>query len=97
MRLLLLIALMTAALAAQQPDWPWMQGQVEVSCAREGSPVLEKMRKDFPNSVIKACACEHTCDPMNPHAEETEGRAWDGRCEARCSPAGCQCPHPCDS
>lgn len=98
MRLLTLIALMTVALAAQNPDRPWMQGTVEISCAREGSSVLEKMRKDFPNSVIKACACNHTCAmPDDPHAEETGGLKWDGRCEARCRVSNCNCPTMCDS
>lgn len=74
------------------PDRPWMRGTVEKSCAR--GEVLAKLREENPN--ILACACQHTCDPKYDHAKDTESRRWDGRCEARCNPKNCQCPHPCD-
>lgn len=64
-----------------QPDRPWMRGTEEKSCA----PMARE--------GVLACACQHLCAP---EIEETNGRRWDWRCQARCNPANCRCPHPCE-
>jgi len=74
---------------------PWMRGRIEKSCVR--ADLLEQMREAQPGRIILACRCEHQCDPLDPHAGATGMRAWDARCEARCSPGNCHCPHPCES
>lgn len=75
------------------PSKPWMRGSIEYSCARPLD--LARLRREHPERTIKECACAHTCDPNAEHADETQRRAWDYRCEARCNPASCACPHPC--
>lgn len=67
------------------PKRPWMRGSVEKKCDRLGDPE---------NGVLR-CACKHSCDKDNKYANETKGRRWDARCEARCNPAGCRCPNRC--
>ena len=75
------------------PTRPWMRGVIEKSCVRPDD--LEKIREAQPGRLILACRCQHVCDPNDDHATMTGGRRWDGRCEARCSPFNCGCPHPC--
>ena len=91
--------LLALALGVMVQDRPWMRceppGCPEISCA---SPhAIEQFRKDNPGRRIDACECQHTCDPTNEYAEETDGRGWDPRCRAACSPASCTCDHPCES
>lgn len=90
----MLVLLATVTLAAQSPR-PWMQGNVEKSCAIPS--MLEALKKSKPGQVVLVCHCQHSCDPMNEHTEETNGRGWDATCEARCNPDNCTCPHPCES
>ena len=92
-----LLMVLTVALAAQAPR-PWMQGNVEKFCHQTQADV-NRMRKEFPDKAehILLCACKHSCDPRYEHAEETDGRKWDAKCEARCNPDNCNCKHPCDS
>jgi hypothetical protein len=80
------------------PNRPWMRGTVEKYCGRRPSDI-ERMKKEHPLQAdrIMQCDCQHTCDPFNEHAGATMGKAWDGRCQARCNPANCQCPDPCES
>lgn len=77
------------------PSRPWLRGSTEYSCAipRE----IAQLRREHPDRTIKECACQHTCDRDADRATETEGRGWDYRCEARCNPHNCACPHPCES
>jgi len=97
MKPIFLVALMTGVLAAQEPaPRPWMQGMVEKGCGLT-EDAIKKLKEEKPNIVIEHCECKHYCDPSYEHAEETDGRKWDGRCAARCSPSNCVCPHPCDS
>lgn len=74
---------------------PWMRGRTEKSCARGG--LVETLRRESPGRIILECACEHKCAPGDKYAGETNKRAWDGLCAARCSPANCKCPHPCQT
>ena len=91
---LVILALFTVTVAAQSPR-PWMEGTIEKAC---GTPEhIAKVRKAKPNARIEECHCRHACDPMNEHTDETDGRAWDGTCAAKCSASNCGCPHPCDS
>lgn len=76
------------------PNRPWMRGNVEKSCARPQH--LNLLREANPGKTILACKCQHTCDPNDQHATATVDRKWDAKCEARCSPTNCACPHPCD-
>ena len=77
------------------PDRPWIRGVQEKSCARPD--IIAKMRQEHPGTIIVECDCQHMCNPDDPHAAETDGRTFDARCQARCSPNGCNCPHPCQS
>lgn len=77
------------------PDKPWMRGMTEKSCTRAHE--LEELKALHPNRIILACECQHMCDPESEHAAETDGRVWDGLCQARCNPKNCVCPSPCDS
>lgn len=77
------------------PNRPWMRGSVEKFCGT--AAMLAKLKKDHPGKQVKACACRHKCDPADPYAERTMNRRWDGHCEARCNPANCKCPSPCDT
>ena len=86
----------TASDPCPDPSRPWMRGTIEKSCARD-PVILKRLRDARPGAMILACECKHVCDPFNPLAEETGGVAWDGGCEARCSPKGCHCPDPCES
>lgn len=95
MRTLAFVAVMVGVLAAQSPR-PWMQGSVEKGCGLTPESIA-KLKEEKPNVVIEECHCEHKCDPLNEHAEETGGLEWDGRCAARCSPSNCVCPTHCDS
>jgi hypothetical protein len=71
---------------------PWMQGHIEIGCNRSGVQPAGDMSTEF-----KACSCHHRCKENPDRNDETQGRIWDGaRCETRCSPKRCQCPHPCD-
>lgn len=79
---------------------PWMRGRVEKFCGTARQ--LAKYKKDLgergiPEDRVKPCACKHVCNPADPNAAMTDGRAWDGKCETRCNPKNCICPHPCDS
>lgn len=96
--LAVLAVLTGAALAAAQAPRPWMQGNVEYYCHQTEADI-ERMKKEFPEKAdnIKLCACRHSCDPLDPHAGETQNRRWDEKCEARCNPRNCSCRHPCDS
>ena len=76
------------------PTRPWMRGTIEKSCA--GPRQVEKLKRDWPGAIVLACECQHQCKPDDERAEETNGRAWDPRCQARCNPANCTCEHPCD-
>lgn len=80
------------------PNRPWMRGTVEKYCGRRPSDI-ERMKREHPLQAdrIMQCDCQHVCDPFNEYAEQTGMRAWDGRCQARCNPANCQCPDPCES
>lgn len=73
---------------------PWQRGTTEKSCALPRE--IERLRKEFPGRIINPCECKHMCDPNDPHAGTTDDRKWDAKCEARCSPRNCRCPHPCD-
>ena len=102
MRLLLLL-LFTGVTLAQQPcsdchdpSRPWMRGAIEIACAMTQED-MDRWMAEHPGRQIKRCACQHTCDVFAEHAEETNRRGWDARCEARCNPNGCQCKHPCES
>lgn len=99
MRTVMLLALMSGVLLAQEPaPRPWMQGTVEKYC--HATPAdINRMRKEFPEKAenILLCACKHSCDPNYEHARETDRRKWDAKCEARCSPENCSCPDPCDT
>jgi hypothetical protein len=77
------------------PNQPWMRGRIEKFCGT--AAMLAKLKKEHPDREVRACRCRHKCDPANPHAAMTDDRAWDGRCEARCNPKNCRCPHPCDT
>ena len=94
--------LLALALGVMVQDRPWMRCDPEngkpcpeKSCAIQAE--VERLRRENPDMIIKSCACQHTCDPMNEHADATNGRGWDAMCETRCNPDNCQCPHPCDS
>lgn len=77
------------------PHRPWMRGQIEKSCAMPAQ--VEALKRERPGRQVFACHCQHTCDPLNEHAGVTQDRGWDALCQARCNPANCQCPHPCES
>ena len=76
------------------PSRPWMRGSIEYYCSISAEAV-EQLKRDNPGKAdkIKLCHCEHMCDPEQ---KETDGRKWDAKCEARCNPNNCNCPHPCD-
>lgn len=109
MRTLLALMILSLSLAAQQPgdpcatgelpcdpDRPWMRGTVEKYCHQTQADV-DRMQQEAPGKVIVLCHCQHQCDPMDPHAGETDMRKWDQACEARCNPSNCNCKHACDS
>src|SRR4051812_14616903 len=77
------------------PERPWMRGHQEKSCARPDK--IEALRAAKPGQVVLECACHHMCDASNKYSSETNRRAWDGACQARCNPKNCTCPNPCDS
>ena len=77
------------------PDQPWMRGTIEKSCAHE--ELVQRLRDAVPGRIVLTCACKHMCNEEDDHASMTDRRTWDARCEARCNPSNCQCPHPCDS
>ena len=77
------------------PSRPWMRGSIEIQCAITSE--LEQVKLTVPGRNVVACHCQHHCNPMDAMAEETNDRAWDAQCAARCSPAGCKCPNPCES
>ena len=85
------------AMAMQDPTRPWMQGTVEIACSRDGQP----WNGDPSAKEWHRCGCQHTCikpgeEPQEgDHPDETGGRRWDARCEARCSPSHCHCPVKC--
>lgn len=73
------------------PDKPWMCGSVEHFCSRDGQtfgPEDEAQHRH-------PCECRHTCAKDGKPDDETQGRMWDRKCKARCSPSNCRCPHPC--
>lgn len=72
---------------------PWHRGSIHKFCGRAAD--LEALREAHPGVDILACACQHTCDMNADRADETGGRGWDARCQARCSPNNCGCPHVC--
>ena len=77
------------------PTRPWMRGGIEIRCA---PPMhVDALRRQYPEAIVHACPCQHTCDPTADHADDTDNRGWDARCEARCNPRGCTCEHPCES
>lgn len=75
---------------------PWMRGTVEKWCGRDDA-ALAKIQQEFPNVTANKCACVHMCDKDADHADETQGRMWDARCQVRCNPKHCTCPNRCDS
>ena len=78
------------------PTRPWMRGSVEIMCARPDK--VDQKRAEHPGKNIAPCElCQHRCDALDERASETDNRAWDNRCSARCSPKGCSCSNPCDS
>ena len=104
---MLLVLMLTGAAGAQQnpcdtgeqpcdPNRPWHRGTIEKSCARPEA--IETLRELNPEKTILSCDCAHTCDETNQHTGETDRRAWDPFCQARCSPGNCACEHehPCD-
>lgn len=58
-RWLMLFVFGVAALAAQQPDRPWMQGTVEKYCHATPADV-DKLKRDYPEKAehISLCACQ---------------------------------------
>lgn len=94
------ITLPMAACAADDPcpdpSRPWMRGTVEKWCGRDAA-ALKKIQDEFPGVTVNACACQHMCDKNAEHADETQGRMWDARCQVRCNPKHCTCPNRCDS
>ena len=105
---MLLVLMLTGAAGAQRPPIcdgsetpcdearPWHRGTIEKSCARPEA--IETLRELNPEKTILSCDCAHTCDETNAHTGETDRRAWDPFCQARCSPGNCACEHehPCD-
>lgn len=99
MTLALLATLLLLATAGQSGDQcpdctdstrPWMRGQKEIACAIDGKPVRGDQAAEW-----RVCSCRHECDPTDERADETGARKWDPKCEARCRPYHCHCPHPC--
>ena len=75
------------------PTRPWLRGSIEKSCAAPGA--IAAFQREHPEAIYLACECQHRCDPEDERAGETDGRAWDPACQARCNPANCQCVHAC--
>lgn len=88
-----LFVLFMLALTQSSSQRPWMQGSIEYYCGRT-QEVIDAMKRSDPGKAdrIKLCECKHICDPEQ---EETNGRKWDAKCEARCNPDNCNCGHPC--
>jgi len=75
-------------------DRPWMCGSVEKSCAT--AEAAYHWKQEEPERLILACECKHGCVADYKYAGETDRRAWDPVCEARCNPRNCRCEHPCE-
>lgn len=93
---------MVLALGMTVQDRPWMRCDPEgghpcpeKSCALPHE--VARLKAENPDRIILACECQHECNPDDPHADETGGRTWDARCQARCRPTNCTCPHVCGS
>lgn len=70
---------------------PWHVGVIHKGCTRDGTS-RDDHESDAQVAEWHVCTCRHGCDRSN---EETGGRKWDPKCQARCSPTHCHCPHPC--
>ena len=79
------------------PSRPWMRGNVEKSCAHDAASLAKLRELKGEGAIILQCDCQHKCDKMNEYAEQTDGRAWDVLCEARCNTRNCGCHHACDT
>ena len=95
MRALVVAAMLAQCADCPDPGRPWMRGRIVYSCAVPRD--LARVQLAHAGRTVKACACVHTCDDDAPHADETDNRGGDARCEARCNPRNCRCPHPCES